>query len=274
MVIDKPFDVTGASRGHRHDPRSPMSRPLLTERQVYRPNLPVEEFIVPLLKAKIESILEHLPDGCSDYKVLDLGCGGQPFRNVFERKGHAYVSGDAQDPTGVVDYIAEVDKDLPAALIARGPFDFILCTEVMEHVADWDKAFSNISLLLRTDGVILITCPHFYILHEQPYDFWRPTLHALRFFAQRYRLEEVHLEASGDSWDVLGTVLGANYGCLRSLDRRLRHRLLARALNVAFKILYTLLRTRWLQARFRFGNDLYPVYLANIALLKKAHGTQ
>jgi SAM-dependent methyltransferase len=181
-----------------------------------------------------------------------------------------YVSADAQDPTGVVDYIAEVDKALPAALIARGPFDFILCTEVMEHVADWDKAFSNFRLLLRSGGLVLITCPHFYILHEQPYDFWRPTIHALRFFAQRYRLEEVHLEASGDSWDVLGTVLGANYGCLRSLDRRLPHRLAARALNVAFKILYRVLRARWLQARFRFANDLYPIYLSNIALLKKA----
>jgi SAM-dependent methyltransferase len=246
-----------------------MNRPLLIERQVYKPNLHVEEFIVPLLKTKIESILEHLPDRPGDYKVLDLGCGGQPFRYLFEKKGHRYVSGDAQNPTGVVDYIAEADKDLPAALIARGPFDFILCTEVMEHVADWDKAFSNFRLLLRTDGLVLITCPHFYVLHEQPYDFWRPTIHALRFFARRYRFEGVHLEASGDSWDVLGTVLGANYGCLRSVDRRLVHRAAARALNVAFKILYKLLRSRWLQTRFSFASDLYPIYLSNVALLKK-----
>jgi hypothetical protein len=140
----------------------------------------------------------------------------------------------------------------------------------MEHVADWDKAFSNFRLLLRRNGLVLITCPHFYILHEQPYDFWRPTIHALRFFAQRYRLEEVHLETSGDSWDVLGTILGANYGCLRSLDRGLPHRLAARALNVTFKILFRILRARWLQPRFRFANDLYPIYLSNIAVLKKA----
>lgn len=252
-----------------HDARSLMSRSTLIERRVYQPNLPVEEFIVPLLKAKIESILEHLPDRPAEYKVLDVGCGGQPFRSLFERKGHTYVSVDAQNPTGVVDYIAEVDKDLPGALIARGPFDFILCTEVMEHVADWDKAFSNLRLLLRVEGLLLITCPHFYILHEQPYDFWRPTIHAMRFFAQRHRFEEVHLEASGDSWDVLGTVLGANYGCLRSLDQRVLQRLSARALNVAFKMLYRVLRTRWLQARFRFANDLYPIYLSNIALLRK-----
>jgi hypothetical protein len=83
-------------------------------------------------------------------------------------------------------------------------------------------------------------------------------------------LEEVHLEASGDSWDVLGTVLGANYDCLRSLNPRLPHRLAARALNVALKILYRVLRARWLQSRFSFTSDLYPIYLSNIALLKKA----
>jgi hypothetical protein len=58
----------------------------------------------------------------------------------------------------------------------------------------------------------------------------------LRFFARRYRFEGVHLEASGDSWDVLGTVLGANYGCLRSVDRQLLHRAAALGLNVAFRL--------------------------------------
>src|SRR5262249_33528831 len=156
-----------------------MSRAVLIERATYVPALPVEEFIVPLLRSKIVPMLESLPVSQGTSRVLDVGCGRQPFRDLFESRGYTYVSTDAQDPLGIVDYVAEIDRDLPSALVARGPFDFILCTEVLEHVADWQRAFANFSLLLNAGARLLITCPHFYILHERPYDFWRATMYGL-----------------------------------------------------------------------------------------------
>jgi hypothetical protein len=57
------------------------------------------------------------------------------FGACVEQRGVAYVSADAQDPMGIVHHIAEVDKDLPPGLLRDAPFDFNLCTEVMEHVA-------------------------------------------------------------------------------------------------------------------------------------------
>jgi hypothetical protein len=77
----------------------------------------------------------------------------------------------------------------------------------MEHVADWEKAFKNLAMLMERGGRLLITCPHFYVLHEEPYDFWRPTLHALKYFGSRIGLRMLHQEAAGDAWDVLGTLL-------------------------------------------------------------------
>jgi len=77
----------------------------------------------------------------------------------------------------------------------------------MEHVADWDKAFKNLALLMERGGRVLITCPQFYRLHEEPYDFWRPTLHALRYFGGRAGFRTVHDVAAGGAWDVLGTLL-------------------------------------------------------------------
>jgi SAM-dependent methyltransferase len=247
----------------------PMDRPTLIERREYRPGLPVEGFIVPLLKAKIENVLETLPANAPGYKVLDVGCGGQPFRSFFDARRHAYISVDAQDPLGIVDHVAEIDKDLPPALMARGPFDFILCAEVLEHVADWDKAFANFQRLLASGGRILITCPHFYVLHEQPYDFWRPTVYALSFFAERYGLQPLSMEKVGTSWDVLGTLLGANYNNLRPLQNRLLDKMAARLGRAVLKLTYLALRRRVFQTRFAFGGDPYPIYLANVALLEK-----
>ena len=104
--------------------------------------------------------------------MLDVGCGHQPFRTHLESSGGRYTSLDAQqNPEKTVDFVGAIDDDLSAGLLEIGPFDFILCTEVLEHVADWQKAFTNMASLMARQGRLLITCPHFYQLHEEPYDF-------------------------------------------------------------------------------------------------------
>ena len=43
---------------------------------------------------------------------------------------------------------------------------------------------SNVAALLAPGGRVLLTVPHVYRLHEEPYDFWRPTLHAIHYFVR------------------------------------------------------------------------------------------
>jgi SAM-dependent methyltransferase len=246
-----------------------MSRPILIERANYVPAFPVEEFIVPLLRAKIVAILESLPIPPGTSQVLDVGCGRQPFRELFAQRGFTYVSTDAQDPLGIVDYVAEIDRELPATLVARGPFDFILCTEVLEHVADWPRAFTNLSSLLNAGARLLITCPHFYILHERPYDFWRATTYGLLHQAQQAGLRCVSIEAAGGSWDILGTMLGANLATARAIDRRFVNRVYGFLIDKLTSATFRLLKSRFLQQRVAWGTDAYPLYLSNVAVFEK-----
>ena len=245
------------------------ARPTLIERRTYDPALPVESFIVPLLYAEVVAVIESIANERGAGRVLDVGCGSQPFRSDLESRGYEYVSTDAQNPLGLVDYVAEIDRDLPPALLARGPFELILCTEVLEHVADWQSAFANLSALLTPHGHLIITCPFFYVVHEAPYDFWRPTLFALRAFATRAGLQDVETKAVGTSWDVLGTLLGANRGTAQAADGSTPGRLLAPIVNVIARGGHWFLRQRWLQARVKWGSPNYPVYMSNIALLRK-----
>jgi SAM-dependent methyltransferase len=244
-----------------------MSRPELIERATYTPALPVEEFMVPLLLSRIAPILESLP--ATGGRVLDVGCGRQPFRHLFEARGYTYVSTDAQNPLGIVDVVAEIDKELPAALLARGPFDFILCTEVLEHVADWHKVFANFNILLKSGARLLVTCPHFYILHEAPYDFWRPTTFALLYCSEKVGLRCVSIEAAGGSWEILGTMLGANLGSARAIERTVFNRMLGFAIDWLTRIIFDLLKRGFLQRRVAWGSDRYRLYLSNVALFEK-----
>jgi hypothetical protein len=76
----------------------------------------------------------------------------------------------------------------------------------MEHVADWDEAFANFSLLLNHEAMLVLTVPHFFYLHEEPYDFWRPTKHAFEYFGNRYNLRIDKFKKGGSTLDVLETI--------------------------------------------------------------------
>jgi SAM-dependent methyltransferase len=238
-------------------------RDALPRRPDYLPGSPPEEFIVPLLRARIEAVLQaDLP--AAPRTVLDVGCGRQPFRPLLEGPASAYVGMDVtQTPEGTVDVIAAIDAPLPAELLVCGPFDFILCTEVLEHVADWGAAFANLAALLKPGGRVLLTCPHFFRLHEEPYDFWRPTLHALGHHARMNDLKAVRQEAAGDGWDVLGTLLAS---CVAAPHRPgLLSRLACRGVNACRRLAFALLKWRLLQRLAR----LPGVYLSNIVTLEK-----
>jgi SAM-dependent methyltransferase len=86
----------------------------------------------------------------------------------------------------------------------------VLCTEVLEHVADWQAAWTNLASLLAPGGRLILTCPFIYPLHEEPYDFYRPTRHAIRHWAAQSGLQILEQRNLGDAWDVLGTAIAAS----------------------------------------------------------------
>ena len=238
----------------------------------YVPTSPQEEFIVPLLKQSIESRLKALASNASakqskPVRVLDAGCGRQPFRHFFESPDFVYHSFDVQTHEGEeLDYVGPLDGELPRDLTAAEPFDFILCTEVLEHVADWNKAYENLSSLLAPGGQILMTIPHFYPLHEEPYDFWRPTRYAVEFYAKRYGMKLHEYEALGDSFDILGTLLARQV--IRAKDHyRFWDRQYAKIARMVQERLRKILTSRRLQKHLV---DLGPLYISNLAVLRHA----
>jgi SAM-dependent methyltransferase len=245
------------------------SRPPLRERTRYEPNLPQEQFIVPLLRREIEScIANYATPARGTAKAVDIGCGGQPFRELLQQIGYSYCGVDVNPDGGPpVDVLWAADEPLPDELLRRGPFDLLLCTEVIEHVADWHTAFANFGLLLAPSGRALITAPYLYQLHEEPYDFWRPTMHAIDYYARRTGLHTLYCHAVGDVWDVLGTIL-ATCKFLPS-STRLGDRFLAKAIRVASRLMCRAILRGMLQPRVRAEA---PLYLSNVFVLEKPKG--
>src|SRR5437762_12303067 len=155
------------------------------------------------------------------------------------------------------------EKDLPESVYQRGPYDLILCSEVLEHVAEWDNVFANFYHLLALSVHIILTCPHFFPLHEEPYDFWRPTPYAIRYFAQKHRFAIETETLLGTGWDVLGTLLGGQSFLPRT--RSFTSRFVNRICQVMRCWLLALLRSRCFQYSVV---DRGPFHLSNFFVLR------
>lgn len=170
-----------------------------------------DKFIVPILHTELNTQLKFCfaKWGTTGMKILDAGCGEQPLRSDILNAGHYYFSLDIQQNSkSNVDFIGRLDEKLRLPDIHNGSFHLIICTEVLEHVLDWHIAFENFERLVAPGGLLLVTCPFHFYLHEIPYDYWRPTHYAITAFAERYNFSVISNKTLGNIGDILGTYTG------------------------------------------------------------------
>lgn len=63
----------------------------------------------------------------------------------------------------------------------EGLFDWVVCTEVLEHVEDWKAAVRNLKWLLKPGGYMLVTTrSEGFPYHDYPGDHWRFSIENIR----------------------------------------------------------------------------------------------
>jgi SAM-dependent methyltransferase len=99
--------------------------------------------------------------------------------------GRRYIGFDLRPGPGV-----DVRTDLTRCAVASGRAGTVLCLETLEHCADPAAAVAEMARVLRPDGLLLISVPFAFPIHEYPVDFWRFTPqgldYLLRTFPDRY----------------------------------------------------------------------------------------
>lgn len=113
-------------------------------------------------------------------KLLDLGCGEKPYKIIYDKLCENSIGVDVETckhDQKDVDVFASAD-DLP---FENASFDTVLCTNVLEHVANAGKAFSEIGRVIKKDGYLILAIPFLYPVHEAPYDYYRYTRHGIEY---------------------------------------------------------------------------------------------
>jgi SAM-dependent methyltransferase len=136
-------------------------------------------------------------------RLLDLGCGEVPLYGMYRDLVTENICIDWEETlhrNRHIDQFVDLNSVLP---IGDEEFDTVLSTDVLEHIARADCAWSEMSRVLRRGGKLLLATPFLYWLHEEPHDYHRFSAHKLRLLCADYRLEIVELNAYGGAPEVI-----------------------------------------------------------------------
>ena len=136
--------------------------------------------------------------------MLDYGCGGQPYRALFESRVTKYIGADVTPATGTtLDIQIAPGQPLP---LSSESVDTILSTQALEHVSDFDFYLKECQRLLKPDGVLILTAPMQWRHHEAPNDFWRFTRYGIIACLSRNGFEAKALTPCGGVYALIGQI--------------------------------------------------------------------
>lgn len=123
--------------------------------------------------ASVETLLEHF-GAAPPQAILDLGCGAGALVESLRSRGFDACGCDLPSPAG---------PDFAASLATKGylrpieiqpyrlpfednRFDYVISSQVLEHVMDYESTFREIHRVLKPGGISLHTFPSRYVLIE------------------------------------------------------------------------------------------------------------
>jgi SAM-dependent methyltransferase len=192
------------------------------------------------LNRDIKEAIENYAKG----DFLDMGCGNKPYEGLYKPITTSQIGCDiVQSDQNTVDVICPA-TDLK---FENNRFDSVLCTQVLEHVFEHDKLMSEAFRVLKPGGNLILTVPFAWELHEEPYDFFRYTKHALKQLFEQTGFEIDYIKPNGGKWAAIYQL--RNNMMYSSFRKR------KTLLNKLKKILYMELRLTQLRNHFAIWMD-------------------
>jgi SAM-dependent methyltransferase len=128
----------------------------------------------------------------SDRRTLDIGAQNGPYAVHFPRR----IALDIKPGIGV-----QIIGDAQALGIGDASFEVVLCTEVLEHLPEPQRAIDEIFRVLVPGGQLLLTTRFLFPIHDAPHDYFRFTKYGLRHLLRQFEILELQEET-----DAVGTL--------------------------------------------------------------------
>ena len=142
-------------------------------------------------------------------RLVDIGCGRMPYRRVLEPLVDSYTGVDHPKVSRLYKSGSrpEVLADAKKLPFDNNYFDTALLIQVLEHVDSPEEVIKEATRVLKPNGVMIISIPFFYPLHDMPYDWGRYTSSALKSFLARASLRIIKIEQQGSFIEFFPQIL-------------------------------------------------------------------
>jgi len=197
-----------------------------TSKKIFHKFVPgfIKRFIDPVTASIDKFVESSFSEVEAGSLVLDAGAGECRFKDKLEGKLR-YVAvdtawGDHEWDYSKIDVISHLEN-LP---FASRLFDSVICTQVLEHVSEPQVVLTELSRTLKEEGMIYLTAPQGWGVHQPPHDYFRFTNYGLSYLLQKAGFEEITITPSCGYFGYL-----------------------ANRLTVIPKILFWQLRNKWMR---------------------------
>ena len=150
---------------------------------------------------KLEKFIKDIVfnyDNDKEGKILDAGAGECPHKKYF--RNLKYYSQDIKNNSkNEIDYIS----DITSIPVNSRSFDYILCSQVMEHIKTPHKAFREFGRILKKNGILFLSTHMAYEEHMIPHDYFRYTRYGLEYLAESNNFKVIKIEPVGGRFLVL-----------------------------------------------------------------------
>ncbi|MEA2404067.1 MAG: hypothetical protein QOE08_714 [Thermoleophilaceae bacterium] len=149
-------------------------------------------------------------------RVLDVGAGEQPYRELFEHVEYTTADWANSVHPGArhVDIVAPAD-DLP---VDDASFDAVINTQVLEHVAEPGAVLSELHRVLRPGGRLFMTLPFAWELHEEPFDFYRYTRYGISHLLRKAGFTGIEARPRNDCFSTIAQLMFNTWGAMGRAD--------------------------------------------------------
>lgn len=177
-------------------------------RRLFKRILPTGWFNrIDLENASIREFVAQMSDGLpKDARVLDAGAGESPYAEMF--KNQRYIALDFGRGEQTWNYKSlNIIGDVQHLPIRSECMDYVISTQVMEHVPEPYLLLKGMYDVLKPGGSLFLTAPLSFGEHQPPYDYYRYTRYGLEHLLKKAGFKIQSIEARGGYFTFLAVMM-------------------------------------------------------------------